>query len=48
MKTGLLPGIIQLLAILVVLLAFLPLVLYWRKRLSAEKSYLCIVVILDY
>jgi hypothetical protein len=44
LKTGLLPGINQLLAILVVLLTFLPLVLYWRKRLSAEKSYLCIVV----
>ena len=40
MKTGLLPGINQLLSILAVILSFLPLIICSWKRLFTDKAYL--------
>ena len=44
MKTGLLPVINELLTILAVSLMFLPLFLYWWKRLAADKAYMVIAI----
>ncbi len=44
MKTGLLPGINQLLSILAVILSFLPLIICWWKRLASDKAYLIIAL----
>jgi len=44
LKTGLLPVINHLLTILGVTLSFLPLVLYWWKKLAADKSYMVIAI----
>jgi uncharacterized membrane protein HdeD (DUF308 family) len=44
LKTGLLPGINHLMVILAVTLSFFPLILYWRKRLAADKSYMIITI----
>ena len=44
MKTGLLPVINELLTILAVSLMFLPLFLYWWKRLAADKAYMVISI----
>jgi hypothetical protein len=39
-----LPGINQMLSIMAVTLAFLPLVIYWWKKLAADKSYMVIAI----
>ena len=44
LKTGLLPGINQLLSILAVSLSFLPLILYWWKKLAVDKAYMVISI----
>jgi hypothetical protein len=44
LKTGLLQVLNQLLSIFVVLLAFLPMILFWWKKLSSEKAYLVISI----
>jgi hypothetical protein len=44
LKTGLLQVINQLLSILVVLLAFLPIILFWWKKLANEKAYMVISI----
>jgi hypothetical protein len=44
LKTGLLPGINWMLSILAVILSFSPLILYWWKKLTPDKSYLVISV----
>jgi hypothetical protein len=44
LKTGLLPVINELLTILAVSLMFLPLFLYWWKRLAADKAYMVIAI----
>jgi hypothetical protein len=42
LKTGLLQGVNLALTILAVALCFVPLILYWRKKLAPDKSYLII------
>jgi hypothetical protein len=44
LKTGLLPGINLILAILAVALSFLPLILYWWKKLAIYKSYMVVAI----
>lgn len=44
MKTGLLFGINHLMTILGVAMTFLPLFLFWWKKLAAEKSYMVIAL----
>lgn len=44
MKTGLLPGIIQLMSVLAVVLCFFPLIIYSWKRLVTNKSYMVITI----
>jgi len=44
LKTGLLLGINQLMAMLAVALSFLPLILFWWKKLATDKVYLIICI----
>ena len=44
MKTGILTKIGQLMLILSVFLSFLPLIIYWCKRLAENKSYMVISI----
>jgi hypothetical protein len=44
LKTGLLPGINLILSILAVAFCFIPLALYWWKKLAPDKVYLTIVI----
>jgi len=44
LKTGILPGLTQLILLLAVPLSFLPLIIYWCKQLAENKSYMVISI----
>ncbi len=44
MKTGFLAGITHLILLLAVTLSFLPLIIYWWKRLAENKAYMVIAI----
>ncbi|MDP9041856.1 MAG: hypothetical protein M3N30_07730 [Bacteroidota bacterium] len=44
MKTGLLPVLNLMFSILAVMLCFIPIILYWRKRMAPEKSFLVVAL----
>jgi hypothetical protein len=44
LKTGLLPVLNLIFSILAVLLCFIPIILYWRKRLAPDKSFLVVAL----
>jgi len=44
LKTGILPGITQMILLMAVTLSFLPLIIYWWKRLAENKAYMVVAI----